>query len=364
MAIEENELELDMTAFGEDFEIVDPTDDPIQDKDQDEDSDKDKSSDPVDLKDQEEDVADKDKPDEESSLKGDASSQKLYSSLASALADEGIISSLEDPTKIKTVDDLFGVIKEEIKKNEYSDLTEDQKQYLEAIRTGIPVEEFKQVKSFEQQLEQITDEALKESEDLRKAIIIQDYMNQGIDQVKATKLAQRSIDLNEDLADSLEALASVKTFTKKAFDQRIQDQKQAQLNAVKKEQDELKKIKTTVDDLKEIIPGIKINEKVKNDIFNQMTKTVGQSKDGKPLNALTKARMEDPINFTIKMHYLFNLTNGFKNFDKVVKTSKSQAVKELDDFIKGNTFIPSGAQSQQNMDFDIDDNLKLVLDNL
>lgn len=363
MAIEENELELDMTAFGEDFEIMEDEiiiEDPTEDKDKDPEKDK-KTSDPA----KEESVADKDKPAEEDSLpKGDASSQKLYSSLASALAEEGIISSLDDPTKIKSVDDLFEVIKGEIKKNEFSDLTEDQKQYLEAIRSGVPVEDFKQVKSFEQQLEAITAEALSDSEELRKAIIMQDYMNQGIDQAKAEKLAQRSVDLNEDTTDALEALASVKEFTKKGLDQKILAAKEQQKAAIKAQQDELLKVKKTVDDLKEIIPGFQINEKVKKEIYDQMTKTIGQTKDGKPLNALTKARMEDPVNFSIRMHYLFHLTNGFKDFNKIIKTTKSKAVNELEDLIKGNTFIPSGAQSQNNMDFQIDDNLKVILDNI
>lgn len=371
---ENNELELDMSSFGEDIEFFEPTEeienidqnnpDKDQENDQQDDSkddqqdDQDQNSDP----DKEESVADKGKPEKDDSDESESSSQKLYSSLASALAEEGIVSSLEDP--IKSPEDLFNLIRNEIKKNEFSDLNETQKEYLEALRSGVPVEEYKQVKSFESKLEQITKENLEESEELRKSIIMQDYMNQGISQEKAEKLAQRSIDLNEDINDSIEALESVKNFTKSKLQERIQKQKEQEALMIKKQQDDLKALKKQVENLKEIIPGIQINEKVKNQVYDSMTKTVGTTKDGKPLNALTKARMENPTDFTIKLHYLFNLTNGFKNFDKVVKTSKSKAVKELDDLLKGNTFIPSGQQSQENMDFDIDDKMKLVIDNL
>lgn len=375
---ENNELELDMSSFGEDFELVDPIEEEIIDSDKDQDKDDNKDSnddqnkgDDQDLEkdkngdsddDQEESVADKDKLEKDSSDESESPSQKLYSSLASALAEEGIISSLDDP--IKSPEDLFNVIKNEIKKNEFSDLTEDQKEYLVALRAGVPVEEYKQTKSFESKLEQLTEEDLESSEELRKSIIIQDYMNQGMSQEKSEKLAQRAIDLSEDLNEAKEALGSIKQFTKAQLQKRIEDNKAREAQMLKKQQDDLKALKKQVDSLKEVIPGVQVNEKVKNQIYDSMTKTVGKTPDGKPLNALTKARMENPSDFTIKLHYLFNVTNGFKNFDKIVKTSKSKAVKELDDLLKGNTFIPSGQQSQENMDFDIDDKMKLVIDNL
>jgi len=355
-----------MDAFGEDFELVEDFDPQIPTNDQDKDSDKDidnKDDNSDSSEEEKEIVADKKDKDEEGSegSSKDDSSQNVYSSLASALATDGILSSSKD---IKSSEDLFNAIKAEIQTNELSDLNDTQKQYLEALRVGVPIEEFKQVKSFEQQLEGITEDSLSDNEELRKSIITQDYMNQGIDETKAAKLAQRSIDLNEDLADAKEALLGVKQFTKDSLNKRIEAQKEVQKNIAKGQEDELKNIKKTVDDLKEIIPGMQINEKVKNEIYSQMTKTVAQSKDGKPLNAVMKAREEDPVNFTIKMHYLFHLTNGFKNFDKVVKSSKSKAVQDLDDLLKGNTFIPSGSQAQKNMNYDIDDNLKTVLENL
>jgi len=370
---------MDMSAFGEDFEILDEnpfelpdsTDDGKDDgKDKDKKDKKDDNSasgtddNPSDSE-KKESVASKkdtDGEDDSDSDDGDDSSQKLYSSLASALAEEGIISSPEDP--IKGPEDLFNTIKKEIQRNEFSDLTDTQKEYLEAVRNGVSVEEFKTVKSFEQQLDNITDEQLAEDVELRKSIITQNYMNQGLSEEKANKLAQQAVDLNTDVEEAKEGLESVKQFTKEAYQKRIDAQKAAKQKIIDDQIKQAKELKKAVFDTKEIIPGMPINEKVKNDIHDQMTKVIGKSKDGKPLNAFMKAREEDPINFTIKMHYLFHLTNGFKNFDKVVTKSKSDAVKQLDNLIKGNTFVKSGDEAQKNLDYDIDDNFKTVLNNL
>lgn len=365
-----DQLEFDMTAFGEDIEFDFSDTISVSNDNNDNDNNNDdgasnsdnKSSDPK----KEESVADNDK--DKSGGNGsddggsDDPSQKIYSSLASALTEEGIISSPENP--ITDPQSLFDHIKKEIEKNEYSDLTDTQKEYLEALRNGIPAEEFKQVKNFEQQLSSINEDSLADDLELRKTLIMQDLINQGVDQAKAEKLTQRSIDLNEDLNDAKEALESVKKFTKDSFQAKIEAQKQANIDLEKKQLDEIKKLKNKVLETNEIIPSVKINEKQKLEIYDSMTKIVGKDKSGRPLNAVMKYRDENKEDFTIKMHYLFHLTNGFKNFDKLIANTKSKAVKDLDDTLKANSFIPSGQQARNNPDYEIDDNMKVVLNNL
>ena len=64
-----------------------------------------------------------------------SSQGKTYTLLASALAEAGVFSTLEneDIEKIGNVEDLMQAIAKEIKNNELKDLTEDQKNYDEAI---------------------------------------------------------------------------------------------------------------------------------------------------------------------------------------------------------------------------------------
>jgi hypothetical protein len=366
MAVENNEEGFSMEAFESMGNLFDNDYEP-QEIEIEENTDSDSDDQEEDVTDPKEDitkpdkkkeiVADEDIEDEDEEDTGSdddkGSSPEIYSSLADALAEEGILSSLDlTKNKIKNAEDLFQAIKNEIKNNEYSDLTEDQREYLEAIRSGVPLETYKGKQTADQQLNSITPEELEDNAELRKAIITNDYITQGISPEKAAKLAQRSVDLGEDKEDALESLSSLKEFNKKEFIKQQEAAKQARLDAEKAQKDQLEKLKETVYATNEIIPGMKLNAKVKEEVFNQMTKPVGKDAQGNPLNALTKARMEDPVGFTTKMHYLFHVTKGFTNFDKIVKTQKSKAVKDLEEKMRSTTFISGGNVQNQPTDFD------------
>lgn len=47
-------------------------------------------------------------------------------------------------------------------------------------------------------------------------------------------------------------------------------------------------------------------------------------------NKLMKSRREDPLNFDLKLYYLYELTNGFSSFKNIVNNTKSKAVKDLE----------------------------------
>ena len=317
------QMDFDMDAFelpeGMELEEFEEIETPIEGEDNKEDQintddkkDNNISDPPVE---EEESVANEDKENledkEEDSDDGKSSSQKLYSSLASALAEEGILSSLDENTEIKSSDDLFGLIKTEIQKNRYADLNEDQKSYLKALESGIPKEEFHAHKQTELQLESIEEQELTDNAELRKAIIIADFKEQGIAEERAIKLAQRSIDLGEDLEDAKEALASIKVINKSKFEERLAKAQKEKADAQKRSDDEIKQIKDTLFNAKEIIPGLGINEKVKKEVYDQMTKPIFNDDKGIQYNALTKARLDNPVDFTVKMHYLFKITDEY-----------------------------------------------------
>lgn len=362
---------MDMTAFEGDFELLDeqienPSDEDGDDgKDQNQDTDN-KSADSQEDDSEEKEGVGKDKDnsgDDDSSDDKGSSSQNIYSSLASALAEEGVISTLDNVEKVKSVEDLFNIIKEEIKKNELADLNEEQREYLKAVRSGVAPQVHSDYTSTLKQLDTISDKELEDNVDLRKSLIVQDLINQGMNPEKADKIAQRSIDLNEDLEESKEALKSIKVKAKEEYDNILKAQQQKILDAKAKEEQDLKVLKDTLYKEQEIIPGIKINENVKQKVYEQMTKIVGKSKTGQPLNALTKAREDDPVSFTIKMHYLFNATDGFKNFDKILKSQKSKAVQDLEATLRKTTFVGSGNALGDPKALEINEDLQNIIDN-
>ena len=304
---------------------------------------------------------------------GDASSSEEltdspnpFSSFASVLKDEGVTPTLDlESTKIETADDLVNVIRDEIRKNEFSDLNDLQKQALEAMRNGIDLEEYKQIKSIEQQVMQITPEMLEENEELRRNVILQDFLDKGFQPERAEGLTQKIFDLSEDGAEAEAALGSIQTRYKEQVQKTIDDAKAKAKAQKDKEKKELQTLKNKVLETEEVIDGIKINETVRQNIYNSMTKVVGYDDSGRPLNALLKAKSEDPINFEIRLHYLYHITKGFTDFGKIKATEKSKAAKELEAVLRNTTVTPQSNQaldqlSVDNNDFDFGENTRIL----
>lgn len=284
---------------------------------------------------------------------GKSSTQpNAYSSFAKYLAEEGVLASLDlEKDKIESADDLKRIIAEQIKQSEFSDLTPEQKQYLEAIRTGLPAEQVAQQQSVLQQLKSVTPELLEENQELRKQLISADFQSKGMTLEKAEKLAQRSIDIGEDLEDAKEALQSLTTAEESKLQAEIEQKKIQQAEAIKKQEADLNKFKQLLYDTKEIIPGVQINTKVADAVIKQALEPIAKTQDGIPVNAVYKAKMDDPIGFEAKLNYLFFITKGFSDFSKIATSQKSKASRELDDFVKGNTFVPKASGMGGNLDF-------------
>ena len=292
------------------------------------------------------------KDEEKETDKGQSSQKNPYSSLATALAEEGVLPSFNpEKDKIQNVEDLIEAFRKEIKNNEFKDLTPEQKEYLEAIRTGVKPDVYQQYKSAEQQLNEITDAEISENQELRKQLIVADFLEKGIPKEKAEKLAQRSIDIGEDEADAKEALSSLKQLQLQKIELEKAQAIKAKQDAEEQNKKELQTLKDTINKQTEIIPGIKLTDKVKSEVFEQATRPAAQLPNGTYINAVMKAKLEDPVGFETKLNYLFYVTKGFSDFSKIATTQKSKAVRELDDFVKGNTFIPSGKAATGNLDY-------------
>lgn len=330
----------DEKNYNMDVFTVQPNDDENNDNQDDglENNPSDKNIDDPDLnKEKEESVVNKDSGKDEES-----DSSSVYSSLANALMSEGILSESE-PDKIKEIKDVESLMKafnEEISRREFADLNEDEKEYLKAIRKGIPHEVVKENFNVQKELDSISDDELssEDSESLRLEIIKQEHLSKGYSEERATKLAQRSVDIGEDIEDAKQSLEYLRESNKQAL---IKEQEKLAAKALEEEEkrkQDLIDLKKNIDTNNEIIKGLKVSQTQKEKLYEQMTKPAKFDKNGSPISAIHLERQKDPMGFEIKLNYLFQLTNGFNDFEKLVKISKSEAVKELDEKLKGNTF--------------------------
>lgn len=265
-------------------------------------------------------------------------SPKFFSSLVQALKEGGILEDIKDED-IKSQEDFFSVIEESIKAREFADLDETQKEYLEALRAGIPHEDIVEYQRNIDSYNSITDEALtEESEDgsdLRRTIIMNNFISKGIAEAKAKKLTDKIFDSGEDLDEAKEALTELVTAEKKQFEAVKQSRAQQKAAAAKAEKDAVDKLNKIVKETKELIPGLQIPQTLKNNIVKGLTQPVGYTEDNRPLDIISKYLHDNPIEGRFKLAYILSVTDGMKNM-KVLenKKAKSNAFKELEEAIK------------------------------
>lgn len=291
-------------------------------------------------------------------------SSEKYSLLASALLEEGVLPSLteEKIKNIKSFSDIAEAVKEELRNNEYAGLTDAQKEYLKALESGIPDSEFRAHKSKSSDIEKLTSEDLENDEDLRFNLIKEDFLSKGYSEEKAEKLTKRSVELGEDLDDALEALEVKKRTIKEDFQKKVeayQEKLKEQEKATQKQMEDLKNL--VFDEEKALIPWHKHNKQFAQKVYDTITKPAGQTQDGRSYNEIMKAKMEDPVGFEYKISYLYNLTDGFKNFDNLIKTAKSESVKKLDQILNEQTYSRNSGNAGSTMN---DKKLNEALDNL
>lgn len=274
---------------------------------------------------------------------------------ASALFESGAIVADEEKVKaVKTYDDLVEVIKDTIKKNEFADLGDEAKQALQDIRDGVPLQSVKEHYGAQTRLESITedqfidsrtdgDDKLEFKQSIRKQLIVQSYLVAGYDKARAEKMAQRSIDIGEDVEDAKAALEDLKR-----ADGRKMDNERANAQARKVEtQRQLKNLENVVMSTEEILPGVPISEKLRKQVFDSMTKPIEAGSNG-PVFEIQRERSKDPIAFDLRLHYLYalGLFKETPDMSVITRTEKSKAAKQFQDAVKNANFGGGGKQPQ------------------
>lgn len=273
-------------------------------------------------------------------------SPNIYSSFAEVLVDQGLLPSLNlKENEVTDADALVNAIKVE------SDNAA--KQYIinkigqdgyEALEKGVTLEEYQNHTKTTDSLESLTDESLSSDLELSKNIILQDYINQGLSEDRALKLLKKTIDLGDEaiIEDAKESLGSLKEMQSKHLQKLQIEREKAQIQEEKAQEKIDNDLKSAIYTSKEIIEGIKVDKAVQDKVYQSITKVVGQSPNGVMENQLMRDRRESPVDFDTKLYYLYELTNGFKDFSKLISKSESKAVSKLEQSLRQTNFKGQG----------------------
>lgn len=255
----------------------------------------------------------------------------FYSSIASALKEEGILSDLDDETlsKIESPEDFAEAMEAQLK----AQLDERQKRIDEALQVGIEPDEVRKYEGTISYLNTITEDAIidesAEGEKLRKQLIFQDFLNRGFSKERAQRETQKSISSGSDVEDAKEALASNKEYFKQEYDNIIaeaREAEEAEKARLKKEAADLKK--AILED-KEVFEGLELDKTTREKVYNSISKPVYRDPEtGEYLTAVQKYERDNRPDFLKKLGVLFTLTDGFTNLDKLVKPAAKKQVRK------------------------------------
>lgn len=262
---------------------------------------------------------------------GTSPKTNFYSSIASALKEEGILSALDEETlsKIQTPEDFAEAMENELK----AKLDERQKRIDEALQVGVEPDEVRKYEGTINYLNTITEDAISDEsangEKLRKQLIFQDFLNRGFSKERAQRETQKSFNSGSDIEDAKEALASNKEYFQQEYEDLIAEaraEEEAEKARTKKEAEELKK---SILDEKEIFKGLELDKTTREKVYNSISKPVYKDPEtGQYLTAIQKYERDNRQDFLKKIGLLFTMTDGFTNLDKLVKPTATKQVKK------------------------------------
>lgn len=267
-------------------------------------------------------------PDEESD---GTSPNNFYSSIASALAVDGIFPNLDDETVKKAVDaeTFSNLIEAEINAR----LDEKQQRVSKALENGVEPTDIRKYENTLKYINTITDAAVvdesEKGEQLRYNLIYQDFLNKGMSPEKAKKYTDRSVNAGTDVEDAKEALQSNREFFSGEYNKLLQEaQQQADEDKAERAQ-QARQLQDSMMKDKQLLGDMDISNDVRKKAFDSISKPIYKDPEtGQYLTAIQKYEIEHRADFLKYTGLIFTLTNGFKDFDSFAKGKVKKEMKK------------------------------------
>ena len=289
-----------------------------------------------------------DKKEPTSKTETGSSPKNPYSSIAYAMYEEGVLSTLsEDDLKdVKDGQSLVAVMDKYVE----SRFDEQQKRVLDALNVGIEKTAIQQYESTIQALDNVSSENLEaetaEGENLRKAVIYQYYINKGESQERAQKMVDRAFSSGTDVEDAKDFIEELKTSTKEKYAALIEEGKKQAQEAKKQQEAALTKAKKAILEDENILGGVSVDKVTRQKALDYWLKPVHKKEDGTYQSELQKYATEHPDEFQMKIALLFAMSDKFKSPEKIagetVKKAKKKAMLELEDVVNNTRRTASG----------------------
>ena len=285
-----------------------------------------------------------------SSKEGTSPNNKnFYSSIASALKEDGIFPDIDDESlaKIKTPEDFAEMFENQVQ----AKLDEKQQRIDKALNYGVELTDIQKFESTIDYLDKITEDIISEEseqgENIRRQMIYNDFINRGYSKERAEREIKKSFDSGSDIEDAKEALQSNKEFYKKSYDKLVNEANLEAENANKQMKEDSEKLKNSILNDSKVFGDLQIDTTTRRKVLDNISKPVYKDPNtGKLLTAIQKYEAENKLDFIKNVGLLYTLTDGFKNLDSLVnskvKKETKKAMRELENTINNTSRYSDG----------------------
>ena len=262
---------------------------------------------------------------------GTSPKTNFYSSIASALKEDGIFQNLdEDKAKeIKDAESFAQAIRDEVS----AQFDERQKRIDEALNVGIEPSEVQKYERTLNYLDSIKDENIsdesEQGEQLRRQLIYNDFINRGYSKERAQREVKKSFDAGTDIEDAKESLKSNKEFFKSSYDSIVEEAKKEEEKEIEERKKDAETLKKNILEEEKVFGELQIDKATRQKVFDNVSKPVYKDpKTGELFTALQKYEMDNRLDFLKNVGLIYTLTDGFKNLDGLIKGKVKKEVRK------------------------------------
>ena len=281
---------------------------------------------------------------------GGSSPNVFYSSIASALKDDGIFPDLDDKAikGIKGPEDFGELFEQAVQAR----LDEKQKRIDDALNYGVKPDTVRSYEQTIQYLDSINEEALSaegdDADNLRRQILYNDLINRGFSQDRANREIKKSFDAGTEIEDAVDALDALKEFYKKGYAEVRESAKKQHDSLIQAQKKNAEDFRKMVLDEDVVLGDQALDKNTRQKIYDAVSKPVWKDPDtGKLLTQVQKFQKEKPLEFLKQLGLWFVLTNEGKDlvgFTKgAVKKEKHKAMRDLENKINATSMNPDGS---------------------
>jgi len=302
--------------------------------------------------------------DEQSSPSIDDAQISAYTNFMENLYNTGTLSSFDKDEFVKQVKDgkdpnelIVEAKKNEIEsrvKEELDSLTDEDRAIYEGKKAGVPLDRLGQIDKALNYYESLDEDFFENSdnEDVVRQIVSIDLKNRGFSEEEV----QEQLDIYEEkdtlMSKGKKANSTLINNLSSQKESVIKESEEAKKQQAQQIEEYKKQLKDTISGIDEIVPDLKINKELKDQLYEDFTKPV-KYEDDRPIDVISDVRNKNPEMFDVALRYynrlgLFNFDKDGKfkpDFSKINNNIRTKESKRIKNIVSNNdAFIPGNKQ--------------------